>query len=109
MKLKLNDVGNVTVTDGVIVTNAIACNGFAPIVAGSRRTLCTCGNADGSAACNVAASVATVLAAGTVMLPCKPPVTGANEIAAGPCGVAVVELLTTGGSVGAGVGDGNGI
>ena len=106
MKLKLNDVGNVTVTDGVIVTNAIVWNGFAPIADGRRRTLCTCGNAAGSAACNVAESVVTVLAGGTVMLPCKPPMTGANEIAAGPCGVAVVELVTTGGSVGEGDGVG---
>ena len=106
--VKLSDVGNVTVTDGVIVTNANVWNEVAPIADGRRRTLCTCGNAAGSAACNVAESVVTVLAGGTVMLPCKPPMTGANEIAAGPCGVAVVELVTTGGSAGEGVGDGDG-
>jgi hypothetical protein len=46
----------------------------------------------------VADNVATVLAAGAVTLPCKPPLIGENEIAAGPCGVATVEPLDTGGN-----------
>ncbi len=73
------------------------------MAAGSRRTLCTCAKTDGSAACKVADNVATALAGGTTMLPCKPPATGTNAIDAGPCGVATVEPLATGGS--AGVGD----
>ena len=100
--VKLSDVGNVTVTDGVIVTNASACSPFAPIVAGRRRTLCTCGKTAGNVACNVAASVATAFAGGAMMLPLKPPVTGGNAIDAGPCGVATVEPLATGGNVGVG-------
>ncbi|HEV2737263.1 MAG TPA: hypothetical protein VGU66_01680 [Candidatus Elarobacter sp.] len=75
-----------------------------PIVAGDRRTLCTCGKTAGSVACNVADSVATVFAGGAVMLPLKPPVTGANEIDAGPCGDAAIDPLAAGGNVG--VGDG---
>ena len=54
----------------------------------------------------MADNVATAFAGGTMMLPCTPPATGANAIDAGPCGVATVELLATGGNVGEGAGDG---
>lgn len=103
--VKLGDVGNVTVTDGVMVTNAKACSAFAPIVATCRRTLCTCGKTGGSVACNVADSVAMVLAGGTAMLPRRPPLIGGNEIDAAFCGVAMVEPFAAGGNVG----DGDGV
>jgi hypothetical protein len=100
VNVKLGAVAKLTVAFEVMVTNASGVIALAPMFAGRRCTLCSCGVPLGALAENVVVSVALVLAAGIVALPVKPPVIGPNVPFALPVGDTAIEALVVGGGVG---------